>query len=620
MESLRVIFAEVRRLRRLARLREALGLVAAAARSWMIAWAGLLLVQGLLPLATVWLTKVLVDRLVAAVKAGGSWEVARGPLVIALVLAGLLLLGAVLRALTRWVRTAQGELVQDHIAGLIQERAVAADLALYDSADYFDKLHRARVDAQHRPVVLVENLGTLLQSTLTLVAMAAVLLRFGWWLPLALLVSTLPALGVVVRYALKQHRWLMGVTEERRRTVYYDWLVTSREAAPEVRLLGTGKHFRELYRSIRDRLRGERLELARSEAVAEISAAVIGLVVMGAAVGWMVVRAARGSVTLGDLAMFYQAFSQGQRLMRTLLETVGQLYSNSLFLENLFEFLELEPELRDPERPRPAPSTTAPDLVFRAVSFRYPGQESLVLEGFDLEIPGGTVAALIGSNGAGKSTLLRLLCRLYDPEQGSVEIGGRDLRELRLEEVREMISVLMQEPMRYGETARRNIELGAFKAGPVFEEIVEAADMAGAAGCIERLPMGYETLLSRWFARGVELSGGEWQRVALARAFLRKSPVVLLDEPTSAMDSWSEADWMRRFLQLVKGRTALVITHRLTTAMRADVIHLMEAGRIVESGTHQELLARGGRYAEAWEKQLGPAGNGYWPKAREQGV
>ncbi|HHQ48007.1 MAG TPA: ABC transporter ATP-binding protein [Acidobacteria bacterium] len=580
----------------------------------MIAWVVLLLVQGLLPLATVWLTKVLVDRLVAAVKAGGSWEVVRGPLVIALVLAGLLLLGEVLRALTRWIRTAQGELVQDHIASLIQERAVAADLALYDSADYFDKLHRARVDAQNRPVVLVENLGTLLQSTLTLIAMAAVLLRFGWWLPLALLVSTVPALAVVVRYALRQHRWLMNVTEDRRRTVYYDWLMTSREAAPEVRLLGTGEHFRQLYGAIRDRLRGERLELARSEAVAEISAAVIGLVVMGAAVAWMVVRAARGSVTLGDLAMFYQAFSQGQRLMRTLLETVGQIYSNSLFLENLFEFLELEPRLRDPERPLPVPATRAPDLVFRSVSFRYPGQEHPVLEGFDLEIPGGTVAALIGSNGAGKSTLLRLLCRLYDPEIGSVEIGGRDLREMRLEEVRGMISVLMQEPVRYGETARRNIELGAVHAGPELEQVVAAAEMAGADRCIEHLPKGYETLLSRWFAEGVELSGGEWQRVALARAFLRESPVVLLDEPTSAMDSWSEADWMRRFRQLVEGRTALVITHRLTTAMRADVIHLMEAGRIVESGTHRELLARGGRYAEAWEKQLGARANGWWPE------
>jgi len=255
------------------------------------------------------------------------------------------------------------------------------------------------VDARHRPVALVENLGTLFQSGLTLVAMLA---RFGWWLPVALFASTAPALGVVVRYALRQHRWRMsrdiqfpaGSSGGVRCpgagmgwcTSFQDWggCPPRGEAAPEVGLLGTGGHFRELYRTIRDRLRGERLELARSEAAAEITAAVIGLAVMGAAVAWMVLRAARGSVSLGDLAMFYQAFSQGQRLMRTLLETVGQIYSNSLFLENLFEFLELEPGLVDPPVPAAAPVERGPALAFRGVSFRYPGQDQRVLEGFDL--------------------------------------------------------------------------------------------------------------------------------------------------------------------------------------------------------------------------------------------
>ncbi|NOZ78466.1 MAG: ABC transporter ATP-binding protein [Acidobacteria bacterium] len=584
---------------RLRDLPRALTLVWEAAHGWTVAWGVLLALQGVLPVALVWLTKVVVDSVVAAVKGHGSL---RRPVELAVIAAFLLLLAAVLRALTRWVRTAQAELVRDHVAEMIQEKAVALDLGFYDSPEYHDRLHRVRQDAHSRPVALVESLGTMAQSTLTLVAMAAVLLRFGWWLPLALLGSTVPALGVVMRYALKQHDWWERTTEKQRRAWYYDWLLTDRTTAAEVRLLGTGGHFRTLYQHLRDGLRAERLDLARSEAIAEITAAGFALVVLGGGVAWMVWKAARGLVTLGDLAMFYQAFSQGQRLMRSLLETVGQIYSNSLFLGNLFEFLGLEPKLEEPRRHGESPIAEGPSLAFRGVTFRYPGSPDPVLDGFDLEIPGGRIAALVGDNGSGKSTLVKLACRLYDVEAGAVEVGGVDVRRIPVQALRAMMSVLFQEPVQYNETARKNIVLGDLEAPAEAARIEAAIDAVGARHIIGKLPGGLDTQLGRWFAGGVELSVGEWQRLALARAFFRKAPVILLDEPTAAMDAWSESEWINGLKQLVRGTTTLIITHRLTTASHADIIFLMRAGRIVESGAHEELLARGGPYADAWRR------------------
>lgn len=591
-------------------LPRALGLVWRAAHGWTAAWIALLVVQGMLPVAMVTLTKVLVDSLVAAVDAGGAWEAIRSPLLLALLMAGLLLVSELLRALTRYVRTAQGELVSDHISGLIHERAVAADLAHYENPEWHDRLHRARVDSRHRAVALIENLGSLLQNSLTLLAMAVVLAQFGWWVPVALIASTLPALLVVVRFAVLRHRWLMRTTPEVRRAWYYDWLVTHREAAPEIRLFDLGGVFSGIYQSMRGRLRAERLAIARTEARAEMLAGGLALVVMGAALAWMVIRTLRGAATLGGLAMFFQAFSQGQKLMRTLLETLGEAVSNTLFMENLFEFLEVRPTIVDPAAPTPLPTEPALSLHFRDVTFRYPSARNPVLEGFDLEIPAGQVAALLGVNGAGKSTLFKLLCRLYDPTAGAVEIGGVDIRAFALDDLRRMVTVLFQDPVRYSETVRRNIELG--DAGAVHGEgaIRASLEAAGAWSLLERLPDGLDSLLGSWFAGGTELSGGEWQRLSLARAVLRDARILLLDEPTSSMDSWAETDWVQRFRDLAHGRTAIIISHRLTTAMKADIIHVMVAGRIVESGSHHQLLAAGGRYAEAWRGQMGGLSTG----------
>jgi ATP-binding cassette subfamily B protein len=585
-------------------LPRALALVWASARGWTTAWAILLLAQGLLPVATVYLTRLVVDSLVVAMRSSGDWNSVRPAILYVAAMAAVLLLSEVLRSLIQWIRTAQAGLVRDHISSLIHQKSVAVDLAFYESPDYYDHLHRARSEAGQRPIALVETLGSLLQNSITLAAMLAVLAPFGLWLPAALLLSTVPALWIVLRYALRQHQWRMRVTSDERRSWYYDWLLTSGETAAELRLFGLADHFQSAFQSLRRRLRGEQLELARGQSLAELAAGAFALLITAGALVWMIWNTVRGRASLGDLALFYQAFQQGLRLMRNLLENVGQLYYNSLFLGNLFEFLSLETRVAEPASPAPPPAPLTRGIAFQHVTFRYPDSRRIALQDFNLVIPPGQFVAIVGSNGAGKSTLIKLLCRFYDPEAGRIELDGTDLRQFNTRDLRRMITVLFQQPVHYNDTASHNIALGDLPAAPPLAAIRAAAESAGAATSIEGLPKGYDNMLGRWFQEGAELSVGEWQKIALARAFLRQAPIMVLDEPTSAMDPWAEAEWLDRFRALAAGRIAVIITHRFTTAMRADMIHVMAAGRIVESGRHQDLLARDGLYARGWAAQV----------------
>jgi len=579
-------------------------MVWAASKGWTLVWAILLVVQGVLPAATVYLIRLLVDNLVAVMGTGASWESVQSLLVPAALMAGVLLLAAFLSSGTEWIRTAQSELIQDHISAAIHEKSMAVDVAFYESAAYHDRLERAQGDAKNRSLALLENSGSLLQNSITLLAMVAVLLAYGTWIPLVLLVSTTPAFFVVLRFNRRYHQWWKQTSPERRWAQYYDWMLTSSTVAAELRLFGLGTHFQSAYQRLRRRLRTERVKWAKDQSLARLSAGGVALLISGAASAWMGWRALQGLVTLGDLALFYQAFNRGQGLVGTLLGSVGQIYANSLFLGNLFEFLRLEPQVVSRPHPIPAPSALKTCLCFRRVTFRYPGSERAALQDFNLTIPAGQIVAIVGANGAGKSTLVKLLCRFYDPEAGHIEMDGIDIRDLSIEELRRFITVLFQFPVPYHATAGQNIALGDLKASPGAAEIEAAARGAGAHEFIARLPRGYDTLLGKGFADGNELSGGEWQRIALARAFLRQAPIIALDEPTCFMDSWAEVDWLKRFRELAHGRTAILITHRFTTAMRADIIHVMDEGQIVESGSHHELLARGGLYAKSWTAQV----------------
>jgi ATP-binding cassette subfamily B protein len=351
-------------------------------------------------------------------------------------------------------------------------------------------------------------------------------------------------------------------------------------------------------------LRNERIKLAWNESLAELAAVVLALAITGLSLVWMLWKVMQGNLMLGDLALFYQAFQRGQVLMGTLFENLGDIYSDSLFLSDLFEFLALEPQVTDPMQPAPVPVSLKEGIRFEEVTFRYPDSEGTTLRDFDLTIPGGSIVAIVGANGAGKSTLIKLLCRFYDPDSGRILMDGINLRRFSLGALRRQITILFQEPVKYQGTFSENIALGDLAAANDPHQIELAARAAGADKVLDGLPHGYETLLGKWFKGGTDLSVGEWQRLALARAYWRQAPILILDEPTSAMDPWAEHDWLQRFRKLAAGQTTLIITHRFTTAMYADRIHVMEEGQIVESGSHAELLALGGRYAQSWQAQM----------------
>ncbi len=582
---------------------QALHLVWTAARGWTLAWCLMLVLQGLLPIAVVYLMRATVDSLTGAMANGNAIQNIVPTLVLIACLAGVMLLLELLQNASNWIRTAQTELVKDHISALIHAKSIAVDLAFYEMPEYYDQLYRARDEANFRPVALLENLGGFFQNGITLVAMAAVLIPYGLWLPGALLVSTLPALFIVFHYAVREHEWRMKTTVDQRRSWYYDRLLTTGEAAAELRLFELGTYFENIYQTLRRRLRSECLSMAKEQTIAKLGAGILALSIGGAVMAWMILRALHGQATLGDLVLFYQAFSQGQSLMRSLLLNVGQVYSNSMFLGNLFDFLALEPHVVDPVHPQPAPKALKNGIAFKGVTFCYPNSQRIVLQPLDLFLPIGQLTAILGPNGAGKSTLVKLLCRLYDPDTGCIQIDGTDLRELSVSEWRRLVTVLPQQYTHYNVEASQNIALGDLRGRPDRERIKAAARDAMADEIIRKLPKGYDTLLGTWLEGGTELSVGEYQRIALARALVRPGSIILLDEPTSAMDPWAETEWLGKLREIAAGRIAVIITHRLTTAMACDTIHVMNAGQVVESGNHAQLLEANGLYSRLWNGQ-----------------
>ena len=585
-------------------VRRLLGLIWQASGTLLVAWIAILLLQGVIPVGVVWLTKPLVDSLQGAISAGATPAALRPLIITAVALGALLAVSTVFKAALQWISVAQSELVQNHISDLLHAKAAELDLAFFENAEFYDRLYRVRFEAANRPLALLESFGMLAQSLITLGGIGALLLSYGAWISLALVLGTLPALLVVVRANRRQHEWWTKSTTDRRRSQYYGDLLTMGQYAAEMRLFGLAGVFRRRFRDLRERLRLDRMRLFRQQTVARLGAETIAAATTVGTIAWMVLRAIRGAATLGDVALFTQAFQRGQGLVRSLLMNIGQIHSNALFLENLFEYLDLKAVVVPPPDPLPVPKERAFSIRFDDVSFRYPQTDRFALQQFNLYVPAGRTVAIVGSNGAGKSTLVKLLCRFYDPESGRVELSGVDLRRFDPAELRKSMTVMFQLPVAYHGSVRENITLSDLTRENSAAEIEAAAREAGLTELVGRLPGGYETQLGKSFAEGTELSVGEWQRIAMARSYFRRGGLIVLDEPTSSMDSWSEAQWFERFHRLAAGTTAIIITHRLTIARRADEIHVMEQGRIVESGSHDALIALGGRYAGSWATQV----------------
>ena len=580
--------------------RRALKLVWAAAGWRTVAWGVLLVGQGLIPAGQALLLRTLVNRLVASPR----WDAIAAP---ALGIAGLWILGQLFSSALSWVRAAQAEQVQDEVHRLIHVQALRMDLAFYDHPESYDQLHRAQIDAISQPLALLESLGSLVQNGLGFLVLAGILFTYAGWLPLLLVATAIPGLFLVGRHILKEHRWRLDHTIQERRARYLDWLITEQGAAAELRLFDLGPYHRKAFEDLRANLREGRLRLVRQGAITELGAGCLAWGGSLVGLGWMLHRTLAGKAGLGDLLLCFQAFQQSQILLRSLLEGAGKIYRSLLFVENLDEFLALQPAILS--GPAGEPGLPVKESIrFERVSFTYAGGFHPALDGFDLEIPQGKVVALVGHNGAGKSTLIKLLCRFYDPDAGRILLDGVDIRSLDPVAMRRRIAVLFQAPLHFHASVADNISFGDVEAASDRPRIVQAARDAGALEPIERLDGGFDALLGKWFG-GAELSGGEWQRIALARAFFRRASLIVLDEPTSSMDSWAEQDWLGRFRTLTAGRTALMITHRFTTAMHADIIHVLDKGRVVESGTHAELVALGGAYATSWAAQMREIGH-----------
>ncbi len=591
--------------RQLAAGRRALALVWDAARWWTLAWAFLLVAQGLIPAALALLLRTLINRLVSS----PHWATIAPP---ALAIAAVWIIAQLLSSALKWIREVQSELVQDEIHRLIHEHSLRLDLAFYDHPDSYDLLHRARIDALSQPLALLESAGGIVQNGLGFLVLAGILWKYAAWLPSILLATAVPGLLLMARQILSEHQWRLDHTQEERRSRYFDWMITEQTMAAEMRLFGLGAFHRKSFEQLRDSLRNGQLMLARQGALTEFAAGLLAWIGSIAGLGWVLDQTISGRLKLGDLILCLQAFQQGQAQLRSLLQSAGSIYNSLLFVQNLDDFLLVKPRLL-PGTAGEAGLPVKQAIRFEQVGFTYPGGSRRAVDQFNLEIPQGKVVALVGHNGAGKSTLIKLLCRFYDPQQGRILIDGVDLRELDHDALRRQIAVLFQSPVQYHATVHDNIAFGDIQRLDDRASVRQAAHDAGAAEPVQKLPEQFDSLLGKWFG-GEELSGGEWQRIALARAFFRQASLIILDEPTSSMDSWAEQDWLLRFRTLTHRKTALMITHRFTTAMYADVIHVMDRGRIVESGNHQQLVAANGIYAASWANQIRESASAVQPR------
>jgi ATP-binding cassette subfamily B protein len=354
---------------------------------------------------------------------------------------------------------------------------------------------------------------------------------------------------------------------------------------------------------LRKKLRDEKIHFAKRRTAREMVTHIFWAGALYGCLAAIALRASKGALTFGSLVMYYQAIQRAQSYLQDFLLGTANLYENNLFLQNLSEFLDLKPRLKNPSHPKKIANPISLNLAFENVSFVYPGKTALALDNVSFVIRPGQKIALVGENGSGKTTLVKLMCRLYDPTGGRILLDGTDIREFSAQDLRRQFSVIFQDFVRYHLSLAQNIALGDLEAAQDRERIVQAAQKAGAHEFIQKFPDGYQTKLGRVFYEGEEISGGEWQKIALARAFLREAPFIVMDEPTSALDARAEYELFERFAKMAAGRTAILISHRLSTVRMADTILMMEHGRITEQGSHDQLIERGGAYARLFEMQ-----------------
>jgi ATP-binding cassette, subfamily B, bacterial len=591
------------RIRHSLHLERALRLVWQSAPGWTAANFGLILIQGLLPLLSLYLMKLIVDAVTIGLLAPDKTESLKKIILLILLAAAVALFAACCRSLTEIVKEAQTQVVTDHVADVIHGKSVAVDLEYYEDPKYYDTLHRAQQEATYRPTSIMNSLMQLGQSGISLVALAGLLVSFRWWVAAMLFLATVPGIFMRLEYARQMYDWQSRHTPSSRRAYYYHGMLTGGGHAQEIRLFGLGPLFMDRFRELRRTLRIEKLKISARRSLADLTTQASATLAIFGALAFVAYQAVAGTITIGDMVMYYGAFQRAQGSLQEIWTSLTKLYEDNLFLANFNEFLELKPKLSEPLAPLAFPSPIREGILLDRVNFRYPTGERTVLEDINLRISPGQMVALVGENGSGKTTLIKLLCRLYDPVSGRITIDGNDLRQFDPQALRQEFAVILQDYARYCLTARENIWLGNIRLPAGDERIIRAARQTKADDVIRKLPKGYETVLGHEFEDQGELSQGEWQKVALARAFLREAQLIILDEPTSWMDARAEYEVFESFRQTFQGRMALLISHRFSTVRLADYIYVLEGGRIIEGGAHDDLIRQGGKYAQLFEIQ-----------------
>lgn len=579
-----------------------ISLIYKASKNITVSWFFLILIQGLLPLIFIYTVKNFIDT-INNTKPLKESDLLYSVLPQLSVVVLIIFLSEILKTVTKNIRIYQGELVRDHIQGEIHRKSLSLDLSFFESSEFYNKLYRAKIDAISRPVALLENLGQLIQNSITLISVLSVLFLYKWWIPLLLILGFIPVLPLLIYQTLKFHEWKTKSTIEQRKILYYDYLLTERESAAEIRLFNLGNYFQNLFINTTSNLRNQYKKINNKQLVLEFFSVSIGLVIFSFIIVWSLFEALNGRISVGSIVMIYLALDKAQKSVNILFTNITETYKNIMFIENLFEFLDIKINNRV-ENKESMPFIINNSIKINNVFFKYPFSDRTALNGLNMVINSGKITAIVGTNGAGKSTLIKMLCRFYDPESGNIEVDGIDYKNFSKEEIQKNTVVLFQDYLKFNMKVSENIGLGNYTGiFPSMEEIKKAAENSGSISAINRLDNKFDNMLGRWF-QGAELSIGEWQKIALARVFIKDAELIIFDEPTSAMDSWAEAEWIERFKERVKGHTSVIITHRFTTAMQADMIYVMDKGKVIEEGTHQELMALNGEYAKSWKKQI----------------
>ena len=563
-----------------------------------------------LPIATLYVGKLIIDEAVRLVGAGVAGELAeawqRGQLDHLLALLGLefgLAIGSdLLGRMTSYVDTLLSERFTNATSIRLMEHAAELDLEDFEDADLQDKLDRARRQTMGRMSLMGQLFGQA-QDAITVLSFAAGLLAYAPWLMVLLAVALVPAFIGESHFNALNYSLNFQWTPERRQLEYLRQMGASVETAKEVKIFNLNRFFIERFRTLSDKFYQANRRLAARRAAWGTVLAALGTLGYYVAYGYIAWRTVRGDFTIGDLTFLAGSFRRLRQLLESLLTGFSQVAGQALYLDDLYSFFEIEPEIRSKPDALPIPQPLRRGFVFEGVGFRYEGSERWALRDLSFELHAGEVLALVGENGAGKTTLVKLLARLYDPDEGRILLDGRDLRDYDLDDLRANIGVIFQDFVRYHLTAAENIGVGQIDAMDDRVRIERAARKGMADEVVAGLPKGYAQVIGRRFKDGVDLSGGQWQKIAIARAYMRDAQVMILDEPTAALDARSEYEVFERFKELSDNRTAVLISHRFSSVRMADRILVLADGKVEASGTHAELMAQGGRYAELFELQ-----------------